>query len=65
CFPGTRKKVIKKIHSWIDSSLLLNNPHIMWIYGYAGCGKSAIAQVIAEYMSDQKRLAASFFFFRG
>jgi predicted alpha/beta-fold hydrolase len=57
--------VFKKIHSWINSTLLFNNPHIMWIHGYAGCGKSAIAQVIAEDMSSQGRLAGSFFFFRG
>ncbi|KAJ3532927.1 hypothetical protein NMY22_g7548 [Coprinellus aureogranulatus] len=65
CFPGTRKKVLKMIRSWANSSLFLGNPHIMWVYGYAGCGKSAIAQAIAEHFSGQKRLAASFFFFRG
>ncbi|TEB25657.1 hypothetical protein FA13DRAFT_1150181 [Coprinellus micaceus] len=65
CLPGTRELVFKKIHSWINSTLLFNNPHIMWIHGYAGCGKSAIAQVIAEDMSSQGRLAGSFFFFRG
>ncbi|TEB09412.1 hypothetical protein FA13DRAFT_1107648 [Coprinellus micaceus] len=65
CFAGTRKPVLKKIRSWVDSSVLLSNPHIMWVYGYAGCGKSAIAQDIAEYFAGQKRLAASFFFFRG
>ncbi|TEB20806.1 hypothetical protein FA13DRAFT_201438 [Coprinellus micaceus] len=65
CFPGTREKVFKKVDSWIDSSLLFGNPHIMWIHGYAGCGKSAIAQVVAESMSSKGRLAASFFFFRG
>ncbi|TEB05159.1 hypothetical protein FA13DRAFT_1264061 [Coprinellus micaceus] len=37
----------------------------MWIYGYAGCGKSAIAQTVAEQLEREGRLAASFFFFRG
>ncbi|KAJ3506094.1 hypothetical protein NMY22_g17361 [Coprinellus aureogranulatus] len=60
CFPGTRKKVLKKIRSWANSSLFLANPHIMWVYGYAGCGKSAIAQAIAEHFSGENRLAASF-----
>ncbi|KAJ3518883.1 hypothetical protein NMY22_g13459 [Coprinellus aureogranulatus] len=65
CFPGTRKKVLKKIRSWANSSLFLGKPHIIWVYGYAGCGKSAIAQAIAEHFSGEERLAASFFFFRG
>ncbi|TEB25311.1 hypothetical protein FA13DRAFT_1177646 [Coprinellus micaceus] len=65
CFPGTRRQVMKKIHTWMDSSLLRNHPHIFWVYGYAGCGKSAIAQAICEYYAGKGRLAASFFFFRG
>ncbi|TEB20046.1 hypothetical protein FA13DRAFT_281017 [Coprinellus micaceus] len=65
CFPGTRLKVTKKIRSWMDSSLLFAKPHIMWVYGYAGCGKSAIAQEMARYFAGENRLAASFFFFRG
>ncbi|KAJ3510526.1 hypothetical protein NMY22_g15957 [Coprinellus aureogranulatus] len=65
CFRGTRKKVLKKIRSWVSSSLLFKNPHILWVYGYAGCGKSAIALAIAKHFAGEKRLAASFFFFRG
>jgi hypothetical protein len=37
----------------------------MWVYGYAGCGKSAISQAVAEQLSDEGCLAASFFFFKG
>jgi hypothetical protein len=37
---------------------------IMWLYGPAGAGKSAIAQTIAELCFAQKRLLASFFFSR-
>ncbi|KAF6752678.1 hypothetical protein DFP72DRAFT_448948 [Ephemerocybe angulata] len=65
CLPGTREKVIKRVTGWVDSSLLLNNSHVMWLYGYVGCGKSAIAQAVAETFARRKRLAASFFFFRG
>ncbi|TEB25289.1 hypothetical protein FA13DRAFT_1714073 [Coprinellus micaceus] len=65
CFPGTRQQVMKKIHMWMDRSLLWSYPHIFWVYGYAGCGKSAIAQAICEYYAGKGRLAASFFFFRG
>ncbi|KAJ3505149.1 hypothetical protein NMY22_g17686 [Coprinellus aureogranulatus] len=65
CFKGTRKRVLKKICSWVNSSMLLGKPHILWVYGYAGCGKSAIALAIAKHFAGEKRLAASFFFFRG
>ncbi|KAF6752765.1 hypothetical protein DFP72DRAFT_440154 [Ephemerocybe angulata] len=67
CLPGTRLEVIDKIASWADPSTLLNpsNPHVMWLYGYVGCGKSAIAQAVAEKYARKGRLAASFFFFRG
>ena len=37
---------------------------IMWLYGAAGAGKSAIAQTIAELCEEYKILLASFFFFR-
>ena len=37
---------------------------IMWIYGPAGAGKSAIAQTIAEMCEDEMILLASFFFSR-
>ena len=37
---------------------------IMWLYGAAGAGKSAIAQTIAELCEEHKLLLTSFFFFR-
>ena len=37
---------------------------IMWVYGPAGSGKSAIAQTIAEMCEDEMILLASFFFSR-
>ena len=52
CFPGTRLGVTQNIHTWADSSLIFgDHPHILWIYGYAGCGKSAIAQEMATYFA--------------
>lgn len=36
----------------------------MWLYGFVGCGKSAIAQTIAERVAKRGRLGGSFFFFR-
>ncbi|KAJ3539082.1 hypothetical protein NMY22_g4895 [Coprinellus aureogranulatus] len=48
CLPGTRQALIKNIQSWLDSSTLRGLQHVMWIYGYVGCGKSSISQTLAE-----------------
>ncbi|KAJ3521719.1 hypothetical protein NMY22_g12194 [Coprinellus aureogranulatus] len=45
------------------ATTLLKPQHVMWIYGYVGCGKSSIAQAISEVYSRKNRLIASFFFF--
>ncbi|KAJ2921947.1 hypothetical protein H1R20_g15141, partial [Candolleomyces eurysporus] len=63
CFPGTRTDVIRRIVSWADSTLLWNT-HVLWLYGFVGCGKSAIALAIAIKFEQRNRLVASFFFFR-
>ncbi|KAJ2933079.1 hypothetical protein H1R20_g4014, partial [Candolleomyces eurysporus] len=63
CFPGTRTDVIRTIVAWADSTLLWNT-HVLWLYGYVGCGKSAIALAIALKFERRKRLVGSFFFFR-
>jgi len=36
-------------------------PSVYWLHGVAGTGKSAIAQTIAERMSEHGKLGASFF----
>ena len=63
CHPNTRLAVLNKIMQWI-----LGNEHkdelIMWLYGSAGAGKSAIAQSIAEQCAMNRILLASFFFSR-
>ncbi|RXW22630.1 hypothetical protein EST38_g3226 [Candolleomyces aberdarensis] len=63
CFPGTRQEVIRAIVSWAKSSLLFNT-HVLWLYGYVGCGKSAIALAVALKLERSNRLVGSFFFFR-
>ncbi|KAJ2932316.1 hypothetical protein H1R20_g4785, partial [Candolleomyces eurysporus] len=40
-------------------------PHICWLHGFAGCGKSAISLKVAQIYSGSDRLLASYFFFRG
>ncbi|PPQ84635.1 hypothetical protein CVT25_015555 [Psilocybe cyanescens] len=65
CHPNTRVAIIKRITDWISG---LNKDTrealIMWLYGAAGSGKSAIAQTIAEILDDQHFVLASFFFWR-
>ena len=62
CHPHTREAVLKRIMLWVDD--LDNEAQIMWMFGPAGAGKSAIAQSIAEMCFQQGKLAASFFFSR-
>ncbi|PPQ91078.1 hypothetical protein CVT25_014711 [Psilocybe cyanescens] len=65
CHHNTRVAIIKRITDWISG---LNEDTrealIMWLYGAAGAGKSAIAQTIAEILDGQHFVLASFFFWR-
>jgi hypothetical protein len=63
CHPNTRIAVLEKIMRWIKWEEGLD-AFIMWVYGPAGAGKSAIAQTIAEMCEDEMILLASFFFSR-
>ncbi|ESK86939.1 nwd2 [Moniliophthora roreri MCA 2997] len=62
CHPETRRDVLKLLRDWIRGD---SSHSIMWLFGPAGAGKSAIAQTIAEKTHKHNRLAASFFFWRG
>jgi hypothetical protein len=62
CHPHTREAVLKRIMLWVDDPA--NEAQIMWMFGPAGAGKSAIAQSIAEMCFQHEKLAASFFFSR-
>ncbi|KIL64294.1 hypothetical protein M378DRAFT_54614, partial [Amanita muscaria Koide BX008] len=61
CHPGTRKKVLDKMRTWMDDP---NAPErVCWLHGPAGVGKSAIAQTIS-YSYGRDKIGATFFFFR-
>ncbi|KAF8802747.1 hypothetical protein BYT27DRAFT_7111451 [Phlegmacium glaucopus] len=62
CHPGTRVAVLRAILKWIQEDQY--DSFIMWLFGPAGAGKSALAQTIAEICYGDGRLAASFFFSR-
>ncbi|PPQ93115.1 hypothetical protein CVT25_003350 [Psilocybe cyanescens] len=65
CHDNTRVAIIKKIMDWISGlDEDTREALIMWLYGAAGAGKSAIAQTIAEILDGQHFFLASFFFGR-
>ncbi|KAF9471918.1 hypothetical protein BDN70DRAFT_520277 [Pholiota conissans] len=63
CHPNTRVAVLEYLIGWIFGH---NDPEvlIMWLYGPAGGGKSAILQTIAERCAEKRNILASFFFGR-
>jgi len=63
CHPHTREAVRKKILEWITKKID-TDALVLWVYGAAGAGKSAIAQTIAEICDELKLLLACFFFSR-
>ncbi|KAJ7074618.1 hypothetical protein C8F01DRAFT_1242847 [Mycena amicta] len=63
CHPQTRVAVQEAIQSWAMSDSE-EGPHVLWLSGPAGAGKSAIAQTMAERWSASGDLAAAFFFAR-
>ncbi|KIM35967.1 hypothetical protein M413DRAFT_323930 [Hebeloma cylindrosporum] len=65
CHPNTRTSVINKIMDWIlRRGIDDQRAVVLWLYGPAGAGKSAIAHKIAELCKLEELLLASFFFYR-
>ena len=63
CHENTRVAVLEKIDDWVDFVIEIT-AFIMWLYGAAGAGKSAIARTMAEKLHSRQRLLATFFFSR-
>jgi hypothetical protein len=61
CMDGTRKSIFDTVDAWTKD---LDAPNILWIKGYPGVGKSAIASSLVERFIASKRLGSSFFFQR-
>ena len=55
----TRKDVLEKIATWIDTES--KTARCMWITGKAGVGKSTIGIQVAERLEDENSLYAQFF----
>ncbi|KAJ6523809.1 P-loop containing nucleoside triphosphate hydrolase protein, partial [Mycena capillaripes] len=55
--------MLQELRDW--SSQTDDSNRILWLYGPAGAGKSAIAQSLSQQLEVDKCLGASFFFKRG
>jgi hypothetical protein len=58
---GTREDVFTEIDAWIDD---LDKPNILWLKGFPGTGKSALAMSIMDRLTRSYRLGSAFFFER-
>ena len=63
CHENTRVAVLEKIDDWVDLVIEIA-AFIMWLYGAAGAGKSAIARTMGENLHRRQQLLATFFFSR-
>ncbi|KAF9043294.1 hypothetical protein BJ165DRAFT_1348234, partial [Panaeolus papilionaceus] len=71
CHENTRLRMLNMIRNWANRYNATENEvdlpdtsQLVWMYGSAGAGKSAIAQTTSEELSLLCNLAASFFFSR-
>ncbi|KAF7372974.1 putative nwd2 protein [Mycena sanguinolenta] len=78
CHPATRTRILKGLHEWVLGDTHADfetfrwlhargNPRcsIVWLYGPAGAGKSAVMQTLCGQLDAAGRLGGSFFFKRG
>ncbi|KAJ7496294.1 hypothetical protein B0H11DRAFT_2226760 [Mycena galericulata] len=63
CHPDTRNEILDRLWNWASETECTSN--ILWLYGPAGAGKSAIAQSFCEELQLADRLGGCFFFKRG
>ncbi|KAJ2925972.1 hypothetical protein H1R20_g11119, partial [Candolleomyces eurysporus] len=65
CFPGTRQQVVKNVNTWARNDVTTDSePHLRWMHGYVGSGKSSISQEVCDTSDREDRPVVSFFFFR-
>ncbi|KAJ7209924.1 hypothetical protein C8J57DRAFT_1200738 [Mycena rebaudengoi] len=65
CHLETRTKMLAKLYNWCIASEWSRGLPVLWLYGPAGAGKSAIMRTVAERLADCGQLGGSFFFKRG
>ncbi|KAF5363893.1 hypothetical protein D9756_000215 [Leucocoprinus leucothites] len=65
CHHGTREQYIEMLTGFGSGTSARSEPEkILWLYGPAGVGKSAVAQSCAEALARSRNLGGSFFFSR-
>ncbi|KAJ7794929.1 hypothetical protein B0H14DRAFT_2246682, partial [Mycena olivaceomarginata] len=60
CHQGTRETVQSDLRAWSQDDR--REGSLLWLYGSAGMGKSAVAQTFAANCEKERILGASFFF---
>ncbi|KAJ6468821.1 hypothetical protein C8R45DRAFT_1017669 [Mycena sanguinolenta] len=63
CHPETRTKMLEDLHACLLDPQVETG--VVWLWGPAGAGKSAIMQTLAGRLQDAGGLGGSFFFKRG
>jgi len=61
CHENTRVSVLEEVGDWVNLVIDIT-ACVMWLYGAAGAGKSAIARTMAEILHSRRQLLATFFF---
>ncbi|KZP15716.1 hypothetical protein FIBSPDRAFT_76617, partial [Athelia psychrophila] len=56
CLPGTRRDDINDILEWASNPSQGDSSNVLWLYGVAGIGKSAVAATVATHFSKMGRL---------
>ncbi|KAG9123932.1 hypothetical protein FRC07_013458 [Ceratobasidium sp. 392] len=59
CLEGTRVEILDDIRSW--ALTLADSTTFFWLYGPAGCGKSAVSTSVSDILHGSGTLGASFF----
>jgi len=61
CMENTRQNILAEIQQWCSD---ISAPNILWLKGYPGVGKSAIAASLVKQLRASTRLGSYFFFQR-
>ncbi|KAF5330196.1 hypothetical protein D9611_010572 [Ephemerocybe angulata] len=58
CVPGTRLSLLSMLLAWAEDQL---SPHLFWLNGLAGTGKTAVAKTLCSKLKERGLLGATHF----